>query len=138
MESWTLRLLLAAGAFVLVSLCSAAPPGPVPSRGLLLVANKGDHTLGIIDPVEGKEIATVDEGGLALAAIQQLYRMVVSEDERVAALTQANRDKDEVIRRQAARIDQLQQLEQTVEILAAKLERIENGDAKASLLMASK
>ena len=63
MESWTLRLLLAAGAFLIVSLCSAAPDS-TPSRGLLLVANKGDHTLGIIDPVEGKEIATVDEGGI--------------------------------------------------------------------------
>ena len=37
---------------------------PAPSHGLLLVANKGDHTLGIIDPVEGKQIATVDEGGI--------------------------------------------------------------------------
>jgi DNA-binding beta-propeller fold protein YncE len=64
MESWTLRLLLAAGAFVIVTLCSAAPKSPAPSRGLLLVANKGDHTLGIIDPVDGKEIATVDEGGI--------------------------------------------------------------------------
>jgi len=64
MESWTLRLLLAAGALLIVTLYSAAPKGPAPSSGLLLVANKGDHTLGIIDPVEGKEIATVDEGGI--------------------------------------------------------------------------
>ncbi|MGA2987348.1 MAG: cytochrome D1 domain-containing protein [Terriglobia bacterium] len=64
MESWTLRLLLAAGTFLIVALCSAAPKAPAPSRGLLLVANKGDHTLGIIDPVDGKEIATVDEGGI--------------------------------------------------------------------------
>jgi YVTN family beta-propeller protein len=64
MESWAFRLLLAAGAFLIVTLCSAAANGPAPSRGLLLVANKGDHTLGIIDPVEGKEIATVDEAGI--------------------------------------------------------------------------
>lgn len=32
-------------------------------EGLLLVANKGDQTLGIIDPVEGKQVATVAEGG---------------------------------------------------------------------------
>ena len=64
MESWTFRLLFAAGAFLIVALCAAAPSDPAPSRGLLLVANKGDHTLGIIDPVEGKEIATVDEGGI--------------------------------------------------------------------------
>jgi len=34
------------------------------SKGLLLVANKGDHTLGIIDTVAGKQIATVDEEGV--------------------------------------------------------------------------
>ncbi len=32
--------------------------------GLLLVANKGEHTMGIIDPVEGKQIATVPEEGI--------------------------------------------------------------------------
>jgi YVTN family beta-propeller protein len=64
MESWIFRLLLAAGAFLLVAMCAAAQSDPVPSRGLLLVANKGDHTLGIIDPVQGRQIATVDEGGI--------------------------------------------------------------------------
>jgi len=34
------------------------------SRGFLLVANKGDHTLGIIDPESGKQLATVAEGGV--------------------------------------------------------------------------
>src|SRR5438105_3007262 len=33
------------------------------SAGHLLVANKGDHTLGIIDPVAGKQIATIPEEG---------------------------------------------------------------------------
>jgi YVTN family beta-propeller protein len=33
------------------------------SRGYLLVANKGDQSLGIIDPSSGKQIATVAEGG---------------------------------------------------------------------------
>jgi YVTN family beta-propeller protein len=32
--------------------------------GYLLTANKGDHSLGIIDPAAGKEIATVPEGGI--------------------------------------------------------------------------
>ena len=64
MESWIFRFLLAAGAFLIVTLCAAAANDPAPSHGMLLVANKGDHTLGIIDPVEGKEIATVDEGGI--------------------------------------------------------------------------
>jgi len=35
-----------------------------PSRGLLLVANKGDQTLGIIDPGAGKQVAAVPEGGV--------------------------------------------------------------------------
>jgi YVTN family beta-propeller protein len=34
------------------------------SAGLLLVANKGDHTLGIIDPVAGKQVATVEQSGV--------------------------------------------------------------------------
>ena len=34
------------------------------SHGWLLVANKGDQTLGIIDPVAGKQIATVPEDGV--------------------------------------------------------------------------
>src|ERR1044071_7851172 len=34
------------------------------SKGFLLVANKGDHTLGIIDTAAGKQIATVDEEGV--------------------------------------------------------------------------
>ena len=32
--------------------------------GLLLVANKGDHTLGIIDPAAGRPLATVEESGV--------------------------------------------------------------------------
>jgi YVTN family beta-propeller protein len=38
---------------------------PRPARnGLLLVANKGDNSLGIIDPVAGKQVAEVPEGGV--------------------------------------------------------------------------
>lgn len=43
---------------------AAAPSGPVTARGFLLVANKGDHTLGIIDPEQGRQIATVTETGV--------------------------------------------------------------------------
>jgi DNA-binding beta-propeller fold protein YncE len=32
--------------------------------GLLLVANKGDHTLGLVDPNAGQQIATIAEGGI--------------------------------------------------------------------------
>jgi DNA-binding beta-propeller fold protein YncE len=34
------------------------------ARGVLLVANKGDQTLGIIDPEIGKQVATIAEGGV--------------------------------------------------------------------------
>lgn len=34
------------------------------SEGWLLVANKGDHTLGIIDPVAGRQVAAVPEDGV--------------------------------------------------------------------------
>ena len=34
------------------------------SRGLLLVANKGDHTLSIVDPVAGDTLAVVPEDGV--------------------------------------------------------------------------
>ena len=57
------------GAFVLVTLAAAAGAAvrgagaPAPG-GLLLVANKGDHTLGLIDPVAGRMVATVAESGV--------------------------------------------------------------------------
>jgi YVTN family beta-propeller protein len=48
---------------VLVSVFSANADEASPN-GLLLVANKGDHTLGLIDTVAGKMIATVPEDGV--------------------------------------------------------------------------
>src|SRR5437660_6396735 len=33
------------------------------ARGILLVANKGDRSLGIVDPQSGRQVATVAEGG---------------------------------------------------------------------------
>jgi len=42
-----------------------AQPAPKPSQGgLLLVANKGDNSVGIIDPVAGKQVAEIAEGGV--------------------------------------------------------------------------
>jgi YVTN family beta-propeller protein len=49
---------------IILSFAFAAKPPAGPSRGLLLVANKGDHTLGIVDPVSGREIGTVLESGI--------------------------------------------------------------------------
>ncbi|MGA2743789.1 MAG: hypothetical protein ABSE44_03745 [Candidatus Sulfotelmatobacter sp.] len=42
---------------------SGASPASSALRGVLLVANKGDRTLGIIDPESGQQVATVAEGG---------------------------------------------------------------------------
>jgi len=43
---------------------TAAESGTPSGGGLLLVANKGDQTLGIINPVAGRQIATVSEDGV--------------------------------------------------------------------------
>ncbi len=48
------------------------------AQGLLLVANKGDHTLGLIDPGAGKMIATVPEDGVTG------HEVVASPDGRLA------------------------------------------------------
>src|SRR5438105_969904 len=34
------------------------------SSGWLLVANKGEHTLGIINPAQAKQVANIPEGGI--------------------------------------------------------------------------
>jgi DNA-binding beta-propeller fold protein YncE len=51
--------LTAAMLFGLMGVVLADAPG----RGWLLVANKADKSLGIIDVVAGKQVATIDEGG---------------------------------------------------------------------------
>ena len=48
------------------------------SRGALLVANKGDHTLGIVDPEAAQQIATVPEEGITG------HEVVASSDGRIA------------------------------------------------------
>src|ERR1700723_1813251 len=51
--------------FIFAGLLTAAFAAPSsPSHGLLLVANKGDQTLGLIDPTAGRQIAKVAEGGV--------------------------------------------------------------------------
>jgi DNA-binding beta-propeller fold protein YncE len=53
--------------FIVVGISAAiltnAQHASAKSAGYLLVANKGDHTLGIIDTVAGKQVATVPEDG---------------------------------------------------------------------------
>jgi len=64
MESWILRMLLAGGCCLLMATHATPQGDPAPSKGMLLVANKGDHTMGIIDPSENRQIATVPEDGV--------------------------------------------------------------------------
>lgn len=47
----------------LVVVGAKSPLASNASKGLLLVANKGDQTLGIIDPKSGKQLASVAEAG---------------------------------------------------------------------------
>ncbi len=50
----------------MMSLAAAPRGGGGSARGLLLVANKGDQTVGIIDPAAGREIATIKETGFTV------------------------------------------------------------------------
>jgi YVTN family beta-propeller protein len=56
------QLLMALSLVALLSYCLWAQTAP--SNSILLVANKGDNSLGIIDPVAGKQVAEVAEGGV--------------------------------------------------------------------------
>lgn len=65
-------LTILAGSSVLMSFDST------PSKGLLLIANKGEQTVGIIDPVANKQVATVAEGGTTG------HELIASPDGRLA------------------------------------------------------
>jgi hypothetical protein len=88
---------------------------------------------------DDKHISTVDEGGVALAAVQELYRMVLQKDAEVGALTKASREKDAQIQELKVEVVQLQKLEQTVQVLSTKLAKIEAGQGSGpEVLRASK
>jgi len=52
--------------------------GSAASSGLLVVANKAEHTLGIVDPATGKQLAAVPEGGVTG------HEVIVSPDGKTA------------------------------------------------------
>lgn len=52
------------GTGFVLALVAATPPKSASSRGWLLVTNKGDQTLSLVDPAEGRQVATVPEGGI--------------------------------------------------------------------------
>ena len=58
--TWFLAMTLIFAGFL--TPLSATPSSS--SAGLLLVANKGDRTLGLIDPDSGRQVATIMEGGV--------------------------------------------------------------------------
>ena len=60
---------------------AASPPGGAgraPARTLLVVANKGDHTVSILDPATGRRLAVVEESGVTG------HEVAVSPDGRTA------------------------------------------------------
>ena len=59
-----MRLLVFSVFAVTFGLVSFGADNNSKSAGLLLVCNKGDHTLGIIDPEAGKQMAVVQEDGV--------------------------------------------------------------------------
>jgi len=63
---------------LLVLAASGRPPSRSSAPGLLVVDNKGNHTLGIVDPVAGREIATITETGVTG------HEVIVSPDGRTA------------------------------------------------------
>jgi YVTN family beta-propeller protein len=58
------RLLTLTALIFAALLIAAFSSSSSPTHGLLLVANKNDRTLGLIDPADGRQIATVAEGGV--------------------------------------------------------------------------
>lgn len=52
------------GLLMLIGLAILIGQSGFPEHGALLVANKGDHGLGIVDPVSGRQVAEIPEGGV--------------------------------------------------------------------------
>jgi YVTN family beta-propeller protein len=72
------RFLLPLGMVVAMSVLLQPQSESDAKHGLLLVANKGEHTLGLIDPAAGRQIATVDVGGVTG------HEVIASPDGRLA------------------------------------------------------
>ncbi len=58
-------LIVAAGTGIILSFASSpGSPAHVTNRGILLVANKGDHSVSVVDPYAGTEIGRMAESGV--------------------------------------------------------------------------
>ena len=77
MRSWSWILLPLIAIFVL-SLIGFHSVHASAAKGMLLVANKGDNALGIIDVTAGKQVAEVPEGGITG------HEVIVSRDGKLA------------------------------------------------------
>ncbi len=80
MSGITAGLIVSAGFGILFSFAFAREPADESNRGLLIVANKGDHTISIVDPVAGREIGRIAESGVTgheVAASQDGRTVVV-------------------------------------------------------------
>ncbi len=69
---------LALGSISMLLASHTQPADSASGQALLLVANKGEQTVGIIDPESGRQVATVAEGGVTG------HELVASGDGRVA------------------------------------------------------
>src|SRR3954451_15822039 len=58
------RFIPISGCFVVMMFSLVMSSQNAAPKELLLVANKGDNSLGIIDPVAGKQIAQIPEAGI--------------------------------------------------------------------------
>jgi DNA-binding beta-propeller fold protein YncE len=73
-------LLLVIGVTALAAIYKTASVDAAATGAVLLIANKGDETLGIIDPAAGQQVATVAEGGTTG------HEVIASPDGRLAYL----------------------------------------------------
>jgi YVTN family beta-propeller protein len=60
----TAWMLVLAGAGLVAPLSAGLPRSPTTGSGFLLIENKGDHTLGLVNPLEGKEVAKITLSGV--------------------------------------------------------------------------
>jgi YVTN family beta-propeller protein len=72
------RILSVLPAATSISMLSSGATSERPSLGSLIVTNKGDQTVGIIDPVGGRQIATIPQGGVTG------HELIASPDGRTA------------------------------------------------------
>ena len=97
------------------------------------------HAVFGLDGKDDTHISTLDEGGVALAGVQELYRMILKKDKEIRNLEQLTREKDAQLQKLAAEVERLHTLEQAVQILSTKMTKIESAqESGAEILRASK